>query len=260
MDHNGAMTSCPANRRLPLCLVLAWLLLAPMAQADRPADIVDVTAVIPDIRLDIRYATHHNFIGRRIPGYASATCLITKRAAEALGRVQQDLRPMGLGLKVYDCYRPQTAVDYFASWARDLNDQAMKAEFFPTVDKDVLFDEGYIAARSGHSRASTVDLTIVAMADHPPPAFDPRQPLSSCESAHAVRFPDTSIDMGTGYDCFSVRSHTLSPHVGAQQRANRLLLKSLMETHGFTNLPQEWWHYTLVDEPYPDTYFTFPVD
>jgi D-alanyl-D-alanine dipeptidase len=127
------------------------------------------------------------------------------------------------------------------------------------VQKSALFRDGYIASESGHSRGSTVDLTIIAMGDAPPSAVELHSPFGSCEDAKENRFPDASIDMGTGYDCFSVRSHTLHPSVSAQQRVNRLLLKSMMEMHGFRNLPQEWWHYTLLDEPYPDRYFAFPV-
>jgi D-alanyl-D-alanine dipeptidase len=230
------------------------------AQAQRPDDIVDVGAVVADIVLDIRYAGSHNFIGRPIPGYEAAKCLLTRRAAMALAGVQRDLRGFGLALKVYDCYRPQSAVDYFAGWARDLGDQAMKTEFYPSVDKEYLFRDGYIAARSGHSRGSTVDLTIVAMPMVQPPVFDSEARLRSCENERAERFADTSIDMGTGYDCFSVRSHTMNRGVGPQQRANRLLLKEIMESAGFTNLAEEWWHYTLADEPYPDTYFDFVID
>lgn len=244
----------------PAALVVAFLFTAGAAYAQPGADFVDVRAVAPDIALDIRYATRHNFIGRPIPGYESAKCLLTRDAAEALARVQHELSASGLALKVYDCYRPQSAVDYFVAWARDLTDQAMKAEFYPSVNKRDLFRDGYIAARSGHSRGSTVDLTIVARPIQPSQSFDPARALRSCENERAGRFADTSIDMGTGYDCFSMRSHTLNPTIAAQQRANRLLLKRLMESHGFVGLAEEWWHFTLSAEPYPETYFDFPID
>jgi D-alanyl-D-alanine dipeptidase len=254
MPHGRAMVPCS------LLQIVALYGITIGAHAQRPDDIVDVHSMIDGIVLDIRYASTHNFIGRPIPGYKEPKCLLTHRAAAALARVQVDLRDFGLALKVYDCYRPQSAVDYFVAWARDLDDQAMKAEFYPSVDKKNLFRDGYIAARSGHSRASTVDLTIVDLPIKPEPVFDPEATLRSCENEQAERFADTSIDMGTGYDCFSVRSHTMNPDIAPAQRANRLLLKALMEAAGFTNLAEEWWHYTLADEPYPDTYFDFSID
>jgi D-alanyl-D-alanine dipeptidase len=245
-------------RRLLMAAVLCGI--AAGAHAQRPDDIVDVRSVVEDIVLDIRYVTPHNFVGRPIPGYEAAKCLLTREAAEALGRVQDALRDFRLALKVYDCYRPQSAVDAFVAWARDLDDQAMKAEFYPSVDKQNLFRDGYIAARSGHSRGSTVDLTVVALPVRPSPVFDPDADLRSCENAQSDRFADASIDMGTGYDCFSTRSHTLYANLSPQQRANRLLLKQLMESNGFRHLPEEWWHFTLSEEPYPDVYFDFPVE
>lgn len=230
------------------------------AQAVRPDDFVDVRTMIPDIALDIRYATAHNFIGRPIRGYRAAECLLTEPATAALALVQSELKASGLSLKVYDCYRPQTAVDDFVEWARDLDDEAMKAEFYPSVEKRYLFRDGYIARKSGHSRGSTVDLTIVPLGSAAGAAWDSRAELQSCENERSERFADASLDMGTGYDCFSTLSHTLSPGVSPQQRANRLLLEHLMESHGFVSLAEEWWHYTLSGEPYPDTYFDFPVD
>lgn len=230
------------------------------AHGQRPADIIDARSLIPDLAVDMRYAGQHNFTGRPIPGYRAANCMLTLDAAEALSNVQSQLREFGLALKVYDCYRPQSAVDYFVAWGRDLDDQTMKAEFYPEVDKRYLFRDGYIAEKSGHSRGSTVDLTIVPIPYAPAQTYDPGAPLRSCENSQSERFADASIDMGTGYDCFSTLSHTLSPEVGAQQRANRLLLKTLMEASGFTNLKEEWWHFTLSAEPYPDSYFDFPVE
>jgi D-alanyl-D-alanine dipeptidase len=236
------------------------LLGAAEAFAQPRRELIDVTAVAPDIALDIRYFTSHNFVGRPIPGYRAAKCLLTREAAAALVRVQQQLRKLDLSLKVYDCYRPQTAVDYFVAWARDLDDQTMKGEFYPSVEKRNLVADGYLAARSGHSRGSTVDLTIVPRTRSAPPPFDSAEPLRSCESSRELRFPDDSLDMGTGYDCFSTRSHAASPAVGAEQRANRLLLATLMEMNGFQQLPEEWWHFTLAEEPYPETYFDFPIE
>jgi zinc D-Ala-D-Ala dipeptidase len=244
-------------------VVLGFLIFAPgstFAADNRPAGIVDVQTIIPDLKLDMRYLTAHNFIGRPIKGYIAPKCYLSKQAAEALKKVQEDLRPRGLGLKVYDCYRPQAAVDDFVRWGRDLSDRKMKPEFYPNVPKNTLFRSGYIARRSGHSRASTVDLTIVPLDAAAPPPYDADAPVQSCESPPAERAPDNSVDMGTSFDCFSRRSHTAYAGIGKQPKANRRLLKSLMSKHGFRNVRTEWWHYTLRNEPYPKTYFNFPVE
>ena len=205
----------------------------------RPGDFVDIDRVVPAIRKDIRYFTANNFVGEKIDGYRAAKCLLTARAAEALKRVQAELKPFGLGLKVYDCYRPQRAVNHFIRWAKDLNDTRMKRRFYPDVDKKDLFKEGYIAARSSHTRGSTVDLTLIAI-----------------EADGRVR----DVDMGTGYDLFSPGSWPTSARMSGGQRAHRMLLQTLMIKHGFAPYPQEWWHFTLKNEPYPKTYFDFPVE
>lgn len=245
--------------------IMALLLLAAPALAtpapdpgQRPADIVDVAEVAPGLVLDMRYLTSHNFLGVPVEGYLAPKCLLTRPAAQALARVQEQLRPLGLSLKIYDCYRPQRAVDHFVRWAKDASDTLTKTEFYPTLDKKVLFPQGYIAERSGHSRGSTVDLTIVALPAAQQPAFDPARQVE-CFKPAAARYPDNSLDMGTGFDCFHPLAHTANPEVGPQQRANRALLKTLMEGQGFKNLAEEWWHYTLKDEPYPQTFFDFPV-
>ncbi|MEA1050130.1 M15 family metallopeptidase [Lamprobacter modestohalophilus] len=226
--------------------------------ADRPDDIIDVSAIIPGAVLDLRYTTAHNFVGRPIPGYQAPRCLLTRQAAVALAEVQAALIEQGYQLKLYDCYRPQQAVDAFVAWAEDLDDQRMKTEFYPNVDKQHLFRDGYIASKSGHSRGSTVDLTILPKPAPPQPPFDAEAQVS-CEATFGERFADNSVDMGTGFDCFSPLSHTLSPAITGQAHDYRLLLKGLMEEAGFKNLAEEWWHFTLRDEPYPETYFDFPI-
>ncbi|OEJ22333.1 M15 family metallopeptidase [Streptomyces subrutilus] len=225
----------------------------------RPREFVALSDVDPTIRQEIRYHTPNNFVGEPINGYLQPTCVLTRPAARALHRAQRTLLRQGYSLKVYDCYRPQRAVDHFVSWAEDLDDQAMKDEFYPRVDKTRLFEDGYIAERSGHSRGSTVDLTLVKLPARPTPPHDPDRPLTPCYAPQEHRAPDNSVDMGTGYDCFDTLSHTLDPRIRGDQRANRLLLKSTLESAGFKNLPEEWWHYTLRDEPFPATYFDFPV-
>ncbi|WP_416974702.1 M15 family metallopeptidase [Streptomyces sp. 4F14] len=224
-----------------------------------PADFVALRAVDPTIRQEMRYTTAHNFVGERIDGYREPLCILTRPAAQALHRAQARLLRKGYTLKVYDCYRPQRAVDHFVRWAEDLDDQAMKAEFYPQVDKTRLFTDGYIAEKSGHSRGSTLDLTLVRLPALPTRPYVPGEPLVSCRAPQRDRFPDNSVDMGTGFDCFDTLSHTLDPRVRGAQRANRLLLKSTLEDLGFVNLAEEWWHYTFKPEPYPDTYFDFPV-
>jgi D-alanyl-D-alanine dipeptidase len=225
-----------------------------------PPVFVDVTHVVPGVHLDIRYFTSHNFVGARVDGYRAPKCLLTRHAAEALRGVQKDLQPFGLSLKIYDCYRPQSAVNHFVRWAKDVNDAKTKKEFYPDIDKRNLFRDGYIAEKSGHSRGSTVDLTIIVAGGPEQETYTPGQPLFECYLPADKRFRDNSIDMGTGFDCFSEVSHTVYGGIGAGQRINRLLLKALMEKHGFVNYDKEWWHYTLKDEPFPDTYFDFAVE
>jgi D-alanyl-D-alanine dipeptidase len=192
--------------------------------------LIDVHAVAPTVVEDMRYFGSHNFIGRPIHGYKAAKCLLSEKAAFALAKVQNELAFFGMSLKVYDCYRPQRAVDDFVAWAADLGDTKMKAEFYPQVDKSMLFKEGYIAAKSGHSRGSTVDLTI------------------------------EGLDMGTPFDLFDPLSHTVNPALTPVQRRNRLLLRATMEKHGFKNLDEEWWHFTLVNEPFSDRYFDLEIN
>lgn len=202
---------------------------------DTPVGFVALDHIDPSIVQDIRYASADNFVGEGIDGYEAARCFLTRPAAVALARVQVDLRPFDLSLKVFDGYRPQRAVDHFVRWAEDPTATALKHQYYPVVPKDSLFAQGYIAVRSGHSRGSTVDVTLV-----------------DSETGEA-------LDMGTSFDFFDPRSHTASPHASAQARAHRLLLKQVMEAHGFRNYAKEWWHFTLRDEPFPDTYFDFVI-
>ncbi|MEU9592846.1 M15 family metallopeptidase [Streptomyces sp. NPDC048219] len=226
---------------------------------EAPQAFVALRSVDPTIIQEMRYATPHNFVGERIDGYRQPLCILTRPAAQALHRAQTRLLRQGYSLKVYDCYRPQRAVDHFVRWAEDLDDQEMKAEFYPNVDKTRLFEDGYIAEKSGHSRGSTMDLTLVKLPAEPTRPYRPGQPLVPCFAPQDERFPDNSVDMGTGFDCFDTLSHTLDPRVQGAQRANRLLLKTTLEDAGLVNLPEEWWHFTYKPEPYPDTYFDFPV-
>ncbi len=232
------------------------------ARADQSVEdrFVDVQKLIPSIKMDMRYFTPHNFVGKRIDGYNAPKCLLTIEAANALKKVQSDLKPFSFSLKIYDCYRPQRAVDHFVRWAKDTSDTTTKKEFYPTVDKSRLFADGYIAQKSGHSRGSTIDLTIIPLPAPAEETYRPGQELFPCFLPAAKRFGDNSLDMGTGFDCFHEHAHTATRDVGRDQRTNRLLLRSLMEKHGFVNYDLEWWHFTLKGEPFPDTYFDFPIE
>lgn len=216
-------------------VLIALLLLANSATAQIPAEFIDVRQVVRGVTIDLRYFSRNNFVGEFIDGYEEANMLMTRETAAALIPVENQLRAMGLGLKIFDAYRPQQAVDHFVRWAEDLDDTRMKYRYYPNVDKANLFSDGYIAARSGHSRGSTVDLTIID------------------------RATGDELDMGTPWDFFDLRSWPSSTEVSATQRANRMLLRTLIIEAGFRPLETEWWHFTLENEPFPDTYFNFVI-
>jgi len=234
-----------------------------------PSGFVHLRDVDASVLQEMRYATYHNFVGRPITSYLNPECILTIEAAKSLTAVQQFLMsgaadPAGAGqrysLKVYDCYRPTDAVADFVEWAKQLNDTKMKAEFYPTLDKSDLFADGYIAYKSGHSKGSTMDLTLVPLPAQPEPAYKPGEVLHSCMAPVGTRWPDNSLDMGTGFDCFSTMAWTNDSTVTKEQHDHRYLLLDAMSNKGrFINYEQEWWHYTLENEPYPDTYFNFPV-
>lgn len=211
-------------------------------------DLVPLTQIAPDIQQDMRYFSHDNFIGRPIEGYHAPHCWLSRDAAQALARVQQRIRQHGASLIVFDCYRPQQAVDDFVRWGKDLNDQRMKSAYYPDVPKETLFERGYIAEKSGHSRASTVDLGLVVI-----------QPDMASAVIAGPIVAGHLVDMGTPFDFFDVRSHTDHPNLPRHVRNNRDWLRHMMQQEGWRNLPEEWWHFTLNDEPYPDRYFSIPV-
>ena len=217
---------------------------------------VTLTDAIPDAILEIRYFGTYNFVGQRIDGYEQPTALLTKAAADSLRAVSDDVKSQGYRLKIYDAYRPQKAVDHFVRWAQDASDTKMKTYFYPDLDKSVLFKQDYIMEKSGHTRGSTVDLTL----------FDMQT--------------EKELDMGGTFDWFGPESHpdfcgnpdtgeytgdnSKSPaqpkrSITAEQFKNRMILRKAMLAHGFKPLDSEWWHFTLANEPFPDTYFTFPV-
>ena len=222
--------------------------------AEDASQFVTLTDAVPDAILEIRYFGTYNFVGARIDGYLEPTALLTKAAADSLKAVSDDVKALGFRLKIYDAYRPQKAVDHFVRWAENLPDTMMRQFFYPDLNKDVLFEREYICAKSGHTRGSTVDLTL----------FDMRT--------------EKELDMGGTFDWFGPESHpdfcgdpeTLtytgdnakSPvgrSITPEQFCNRMILREAMMRHGFKPFPTEWWHFTLCDEPFPDTYFNFPV-
>ncbi len=215
---------------------------------------VAITDAVPDAILEIRYYSTYNFVGARIDGYQAPVALMTKQSADSLRAVSDELIAQGYRLKIYDAYRPQMGVDHFVRWAADIPDTLMKVYFYPDLDKSVLFDQEYIMAKSGHTRGSTVDLTLFDMAT------------------------EKEVDMGGTFDWFGPESHpdfcgnpetgeytgdnSASPagrSITEEQFNNRMILRNAMLRHGFKALDSEWWHFTLKDEPFPDTYFTFPV-
>ena len=191
---------------------------------------------VQPIQTDVRYFSADNFVGEVITGYNAEKILMTLEAALALAAIQIELGERGLGLKVFDAYRPQQAVDDFARWAEDINDTSTKAEYYPNIAKQDLFSLGYIAAQSGHSRGSTVDLTLVEL------------------------ITGDELDMGAPWDLFDPISWPTSLEVSLPQKSNREILREIMLRYGFNPLREEWWHFTLDDEPFPDTYFDFPIN
>lgn len=251
-------------RRVCLLILLGLVAIAGLAPTastsdpELPEGFIHLRTVDPTVLQDIRYHGTHNFLGRRAEGYEAHECILTVQAAKQLAIVQANLSVQGLSLKVYDCYRPARAVADFVAWAKDLDDTRTRAEFYPTVNKDQLFELGYIAERSGHSRGSTVDLAIVKLPAAAEPLFDPAAQLA-CFNPVDSRYPDNSLDFGTGYDCFDELSHTDNREIGDVARSNRTLLVEEMTKAGFENYDREWWHFTLTDEPFPKTYFDFPI-
>jgi D-alanyl-D-alanine dipeptidase len=209
-----------------------------LGQGRLPPDFVYLRDIDVTIGQDMRYASPRNFTGKPLPGYGAAECVLRHDAALALKRVQDDLRGSGLSLKVYDCYRPQRAVNAMAQWAAAPEDHRTK-RFYPALDKHKLFD-GWIAARSRHSTGTAVDLTLVPIGSVTP-RVDVRGKLGDCDSAE--RAPDNSLDMGTSFDCFSARSYTRSDAITAAQRDNRAQFVTAMKRHGFRNYFREWWHF-----------------
>ncbi len=194
---------------------------------------IDIKEYIPSIIIDLKYATDDNFTGRVVKGYESPKCLLTYKAARSLKIIQTILNNSGYSLKIYDAYRPQRSVNHFINWSKNQSDTLKKSYFYPNILKSNLFDLGYIATNSSHSRGSTVDITLVEISS------------------------GKEIDMGSAYDFFGLESSHDYENISITQKNNRKLLFDLMTKNGFSSYPKEWWHYTLIDEPFPKTYFDF---
>ncbi len=218
-----------------------WVILFFMTTSDSfakdvlPHGFVYLKDIDASIVQDMRYSGSNNFIGRPIAGYDAAQCIISLPAAQALSKIQTALKKQQLSLKVFDCYRPQMAVDDFIAWSKNPDDQKMKTDYYPHIDKSELFSRGYIAVKSGHTRGSTTDLTII-----------------STETGK-------ELDMGTHFDFMDPLSHHDVKKISETAYQHRLLLKHIMMKNGFEPYFAEWWHYTLKNEPYPDTYFNFKI-
>ena len=228
------------NRRDPrsfLAVVLCALVLccARQAHAVLPDGFVSVADAVPDVLLEMRYYGTSNFVGDRVDGYKAPVAILSAQAAQALRRAAVTAAARGYALKIFDAYRPQAAVDHFVRWARDAHDTKNKAAFYPRVDKARLFELGYIAKKSAHSRGSAVDLTLVD------------------------RLSGQELDMGSPFDFFGPISRHGTPLITPKQAANRAILRTIMQESGFRPYTREWWHYTLASEPYPNTYFSFEV-
>ncbi|SOU86897.1 M15 family metallopeptidase [Tenacibaculum dicentrarchi] len=194
-----------------------------------------INDIAPKIKQEMRYCFENNFVGTSINGYQEAVLIGTTAMAKALKKVQADLLKKDLSLKIFDSYRPQTAVNHFVKWARVMNDTLMKEKYYPSINKRHLFKKGYISSKSGHSRGSTVDLTIIDLKT------------------------GNELDMGSPFDFFGVSSHISYQKLTKKQKQNRQLLQTVMHKYNFRPYSKEWWHFTLRFEPFPKTYFSFPV-
>lgn len=224
-----------------LLLILALVTLPLTAEArELPGGLVYLRDIDASIAQDMRYATANNFTGKPLNGYDAPECILRRDVAQALHKVQAALAAQHLSLKVYDCYRPQRAVTAMARWAQAPEDGRTR-RFYPTLDKRTLFS-GYISSRSAHSTGTAVDLTLVSVPTPPAPPYDVHAAYGPCTTA--ARAPDTSLDMGTGYDCFDNKSHTANASISSEAKRNRATLGNAMRAQGFKNYFREWWHFS----------------
>jgi D-alanyl-D-alanine dipeptidase len=252
------------NKKLVLLIALIYSLpAAALAQLAREKGFVYLHEIDPTIQSSFRYLTHENFLGTPVDGYKKPVVILTKQAALALKKVQEEVKKDGYSLLIYDAYRPQQAVDHFVRWAAEVTDQRKKANYYPRVNKAHVFELGYVAKKSGHSRGSTVDLTLIKDRRKLHPVKQIKRTL--LDNFTILFLDDGSIDMGSSFDLFDHASHTQANNlINQDYKKIRSYLQSVMEKHGFKVSPREWWHFTLVNEPYPadqeSSYFNFPVE
>jgi D-alanyl-D-alanine dipeptidase len=233
-----------------------------LSQEARAQGFVYLHEVDPTIIVSLAYATPYNFLGRVVTGYKRPVAIMTQQAAHALKRVQQDVQKDGYSLVVYDAYRPQQAVDDFVQWGKNLGDQSEKSFYYPRINKAQVFEQGYVAFKSGHSRGSTVDVTLIKKGTVPHASRVHRRTL---RDGYTLNFlDDGTVDMGSSFDLFDRASHTENSLIPEKYFVSRRYLSNVMARHGFKNLPDEWWHFTLIDEPFPAdkpaSYFNFCVE
>lgn len=250
-------------QKLLLVIVLGFVLLGCSSSKvkntpELPKGFVYLSETDPSIIQEIRYAGNHNLLGRPVPGYQAAKCILTRESAQALSQVQSELKKHFMSLKVYDCYRPQKAVNSLVVWAKASKDSKMKKEFYPKIEKSELLKEGWISENSPYSRGSTIDLTVVTLPASKQTEYREKDRLQSCAAPVGKRFRDNSMDFGTGYDCFHPYSKIANSEIGTVPKQNRAMLKSVMEKKGFKNNSDRWWSYTFSKEPFSQA-FDFPV-
>jgi D-alanyl-D-alanine dipeptidase len=248
-------------KHITIALVLSAQVLAfaPPAAAREPLPdgFVYLRDIDSSIAQDMRYSARDNFVGRPLPGYDAPECVLHRDVALALKRVQADLARENLSLKVYDCYRPTRAVAAMARWAKDGARDNLTKRFYPALEKRTLFAYGYIAAQSAHSTGTAIDLTLIRLPAAAPAPYDATARYGSCTGPSAQRAPDTSVDMGTGFDCFDPRSHTANGAIAGDQTRWRAVLGAAMRKHSFKNYFREWWHFTFG--PKPVRLYDFPI-
>lgn len=242
-------------------LLLPYFLVADMNScfaSKLPRGFVYLREIEPTIIENLRYYSSENFIGRKLDGYEKNCVILSEGAAKALSNVQQDLLKDGYSLVVYDAYRPQKTVDLFIRWSKDFKDQSQKEKYYPNIDKKDLFKLGYIAEKSGHSRGSTIDLTIIKLNNSLKNVTLEKRKIK--DGSIVTYLDDGTVDMGSSFDLFDIASHHDSKVIDPKYLKFRNYLRSVMEKNGFNGYQEEWWHYTLKEEPFTDTYFNFSVE
>lgn len=228
----------------------------------RSKGFVELSEVDPTIITSLRYITNENFLGTPVDGYKKDCVVMTRQAAQAIKKVQEEVKKNGYCLVVYDAYRPQVAVDHFVRWSEDVADQNNKDQYYPRVNKAKAFELGYIARRSGHSRGSTIDLTLIQDGKKPHKIIEKKRKLLD---GFMISFlDDGTVDMGSSFDLFDIASSFDNNAIAKKYKKNRLYLKNVMEKFGFKDYSEEWWHFTLKNEPYPadvdSSYFNFVIE